>query len=323
MNKKNQVYIEKYRPKTLDDVVGQEQVVSLLKGYVKNKRIPHLMFTGPAGIGKTTCAIALARELYGPEWKDYFIEINASDDNSIKNIRENVKGYARVSIIGQEFKIIFLDEADHITQPAQAALRRIIEMYSDRCRFILSCNYPNKVLEPILDRFTTFRFKHIKPDDMMIMLKKVVQNENIDISEPALQLLAELSNGSMRKSLSTLEKLKLGNITNINEETIKNNFCYVDDNYIKESLAKTIKGDIDGIHDFVDDMLYEKTYVPDEILESFDRLIRKSKVLSNKEKVDSLLFLGEIEFRIAEGARPDIQLKTFVALLYKIYSKGR
>lgn len=319
MNKENTVFTEKYRPKKLDDVVGQENITRLLKGFVANKKIPHMLFTGPAGSGKTTSAKALARDLYGKEWQNYFLEMNASDDNSIAVVREKVKGYAQVKVIGQDFKIIFLDEADAITGPAQSALRRIIEMYSETCRFILSCNYPNKIIDPIKDRCTLFRFKMISKEQMMVFLKKVVEEESIDITEPALELLCDLAKGSMRKSLGTLEKLKNGNISYVNEEVIRDSFCYIDDNDIKALLTEVSKGNIDSMYDYIEELLFIKTYSTDEIVIALDRLIRQSKKLSSVDKANALLKLGELDYRISVGASAEIQLKCFVVYLYQLY----
>ncbi len=315
------VYAELFRPSSLNDVVGQDHIIPFLKEFAKKKDVPHMLFAGPAGTGKTTCAIAFARELYGDNWKDYFIEINASDDRGIDTVRETIKGYARDSILGQKFKIIFLDEADSVTPPAQNALRRIIEMYSDRCRFILSCNYPNQIIEPIKDRCDVFRFKRIKAQDMKIMLDRIVKQENIDISASALMTLAVLSNGSMRRALNILEKLKLGNITNINDEVIYNTFAYVNDDHIKTLLIAMKKDDISSVDKYLNIILFEKTYEPDEIIESLYRCIKESDVLSREFKLNALTKLGDLEFRISQGASAEIQLKTFMNYLMLLYDK--
>jgi replication factor C small subunit len=301
--------------------VGQEHIVPYLKEFAKRKDIPHMLFCGPPGTGKTTLAIVLAREMYGDDWKNYFMEINASDDRGINIVREKIKGYARVKIVGQEFKIIFLDEMDAMTNEAMNALRRIIEMNSDRCRFILSCNYPNKIIDPIKDRCVVFRFKGIKSQEMKAFLEKVAEGEHLDITKSALQTLAVLSNGSMRRALNILEKLKLGNVTNINDETIYSATSYINDDHVKTLLIAIQKGDLEIVDKYIDNLLYEKVYEYSEIIESLRRLLKESTVLSREFKLNALMKIGDIEFRIASGASSEIQLKTYMTYLISLYEK--
>ena len=315
------IYMEKYRPQGFDDVVGQSQVIKYLKEFVKNKNVPHMLFAGPAGCGKTTTAIALARELYGKDWKHYFLEMNASDERKLETIRGKVKDSARIKVIGQDFKIIFMDEADNLTWDAQPALRRIMEVNSSKCRFILSCNYPNKIIEPIKDRCVTFRFRAIRPNDMKIMLKKIAQSESIDITDSALHLLATLSNGSVRTALNTLQKLKLGNIMNINDETIYDTVCYVNDDHVRTLLIAVRKGNINTVDSYVDNLLDEKAYDTKEVIESLRRLIKDSKVLKQDDKLDALERIGDTEFRVSEGSDHRIQMKTYATYLIRLYGK--
>ncbi len=161
-----EIWTEKYRPKSLTEVIGQEKIVSRLKAFVKTKSVPHCLFAGSAGIGKTTCALALAKDLYGEHWKQNFLETNASDERGINVVRSKIKDFARTAPLNAPFKIIFLDESDALTSEAQQALRRTMEKYSNTCRFILSCNYSSKVLEPIQSRTAVFRFNRLTDDDV-------------------------------------------------------------------------------------------------------------------------------------------------------------
>lgn len=315
------IFAEKYRPLTLDNVVGQENAIELLKEYVKKKDIPHMMFAGPAGVGKTTVAQALARDLYGSKWGQYFYEMNASDERKLKDVREKIKPYARTSSVDEDFRIIFLDEVDAMDKLGQTALRRIFEKYSKRCRFILSCNYPHKIIEPIKDRCILFRFTALSPDEMIPMLKMVAEKESIDINSSALQSLCKLSKGSMRRALGTFEKLQKGGITNIDEEVMEKYFCYIKDDDLKRVVKSVASGNINATSEYVEDLLLNKAYAPGEIIEAFERLLRESKTLKPEDAVEAYEHLGEVDFRISVGADAEIQLKVFFVSLYKQYAK--
>jgi replication factor C small subunit len=317
------IFAEKYRPQTLEDVAGQEDAVKNIQGFIEHDKIPHMLFTGPAGVGKTTAAIALAKDLFGKEWKKYFLEMNASDDNGIKTIREKVKNYARIKVVERDYKLIFMDEADNMTREAQSALRRIIEKYSDTCRFILSCNYPNKIIDPIKDRCVVFRFKKINPEHMTKLIKKVVTEEKMDMTEDAQKELAKLSHGTMRVILNTLYRLKYGDksIQTITKKEVRANMCYVDDKDIQKLVYLAKKGDIKTVEEELENVLYNKGYTTIEIIRALRRLLKTSKVLSNADKIKALVRIGDLDFRIAEGATPDIQLKTYFVYLMQLYKE--
>ena len=201
----NEIWTEKYRPKNLSEVVGQKHVTARLESYVRSRSMPHLLLTGPAGTGKTTCSLALARELFGDNWRGNFIELNASDERGIDVVRGKIKEFARTAPIGAEFKIIFMDEADALTSDAQAALRRTMEKYSGICRFILSCNYSSKIIDPIQSRCAVMRFKPLTSDDIRGFLSRIVSEEKVDIEPEALEGLVRIAHGDMRRAVNSLQ----------------------------------------------------------------------------------------------------------------------
>jgi len=318
-NKTDEIFAEKYRPQTINDIIGQPHILPYLKGFVESGSIPHLLFGGTPGTGKTTSCVALAKDLFGSDWKSYFMEINASDDRGINIVRKKIKDYARSRTTNGSYKIIFLDEADNMTPDAQDSLRRIIERYHKQCKFILSCNYPNKIIPAIRDRCSTFRFRKIKSEDMMDTLKKIVSNENIDIDKSGIETISELSGGSMRRALTTLHTLKLGRIQNITRKTIQEITAYVNEDDVIKLFGFIGKKDIKTINNQIDKLLSYYCYEPLELLTHFYNLINKSKLLSDKKKIDALLKLGDVEYRISQKSSADLQLRLFVMYLTSLY----
>lgn len=313
------LFSEKYRPKFLDGVVGQDHVTEYIKSYIKNDDIPHMLFSGQAGTGKTTVAKALARDLYGDNWETYYLEVNASDHTDVDHIRKKIKDYARIKVVDREYKIVFFDEAEYLSKPSQAALRRIMEMYSDKCRFIFSCNYPEKIIDPLIDRCVVFRFCAIKQDDMMPMLKDIVKKESIDITPEALKELTRLSYGSMRRPLNVLHLLKSGNKTNITKQDVHDILGVISQDEIIHLLSLCKRGNIKEVEKNIDDML-DKKFSPKEILRTM-RYVLIHSTLSKEKKLSALEFLGDATFKISLGGDSDIQIKTFLIRLISLFGE--
>ena len=231
----NEVWCEKYRPKTFEEVVGQKEIIEELSEAVKRGNISHLLLHGPPGTGKTTISYVIARYLYGDNFRNNFLELNGSDERGINTIREKVKEFARVSPLGQDFKIIFLDEADYLTPEAQAALRRIMETYSKVTRFVLSCNNLANIIEPIKSRCAKFEFKKLDVQDIVKYLKSIVEKEKCKISDDVLTTIATTSNGDMRSATNLLQSVSL-------VETPGKNIAKRESNFTEEILICILQG---------------------------------------------------------------------------------
>ena len=188
----NGIWTEKYRPSNFAEILGQDAILKRIESLTNSLNIPHLLFAGPAGTGKSTLALVVVKELFGKTWKDNYLELNASDERGINIVRDKVKNFARTKSLGNvPFKVIFLDEADALTPEAQQALRRTMENYSASCRFILSCNYSSKIIDPIQSRCAIFRFKLLEKKDIEKIILKIAERENLTIGPESLELLYE------------------------------------------------------------------------------------------------------------------------------------
>ncbi len=311
------IWIEKYRPKTLSDVAGQTEIVERLKSYVAARSLPHLLFTGTAGIGKTTCAVALAREMFGDTWNMNFRELNASDERGIDVVRNQIKQFARTAPMGDAtFKILFLDEADALTQDAQAALRRTMENYAETCRFILSCNYSSKIIGPIQSRCAIYRFKPLSDAAISKEMNKIADNEGITIEESAYNAIAYVSLGDMRKAINALQGAAIVSpvVTAENIYAITSN---AKPEEVTELLSLCLDGDFETAERVLHGLMYDKGIAPNELLNQMYREITSSKTLDRRMKVDLIDALGETDFRLSEGADADIQMDALIARFIK------
>ncbi len=310
-----EIWTEKYRPKNLDEVVGQKSIIPRLKSYVKSGNMPHLLFAGPAGVGKTTCAIALAREFFGENWQNNFYELNASDERGIDVVRVNIKEYARTAPIGgAPFKIIFLDEADALTSDAQAALRRTMEKYSRTCRFILSCNYSSKIIEPIQSRCAVFRFTRPSEDDVIEYLKRIVEGERLKIEDEALKQIAYVSEGDVRKAVNILQVA--ASFSEGKEITLKTIFeatAMADPKDVREMVGHAMEGRFVEARKILDKLLIDQGLSGEDIIKAIHRVVIDEPGIKEEKKIMLLERIGEADFRIVEGSNPRIQLEALLA----------
>ena len=309
-----EIWTEKYRPKNLDEVIGQKHVTERLKAYVASRNMPHLLMTGPAGTGKTTCSLAMAREMFGDDWKGNFIELNASDERGIDVVRGKIKEFARTAPLGgAEFKIIFMDEADALTSDAQAALRRTMEKFSKICRFILSCNYSTKIIDPIQSRCAVFRFKPLSREDVRDFLSRIVKEENIDIEDDALEALVHVARGDMRRAVNSLQvAASMGN--KIDVDTIYQTTGLANPEEVKKMLEIALGGNFIGARDKLDEIMIEFGLSGQDIIRQIHSSFFELSI-GDAEKVRLMDKTGEIEFRIIEGSNERIQLEALLAYL--------
>ena len=317
----NEIWTEKYRPKTLDEVVGQNSVTDRLKGYVEAKNMPHLMFAGTPGTGKTTCALALARSMYGDSWRGNFIELNASDDRGIDVVRGKIKDFARTAPIeGAEFKIIFLDESDALTNDAQGALRRTMEKYSKTCRFILSCNYSSKIIDPIQSRCAVFRFRPVSNTEIQKVVDRIAAEENLDMGEGAVEALIYIARGDVRRAVNTLQTAaSLGE--QITPDTIAKVSGSANEDEITDILKSAMMGKFNDACNKLDNVMITYGLSGQDVIRQIHAEISKLG-LPIESKVKLIDKTGEIEFRIIEGSNEKIQLEALLAYFALVGEKN-
>jgi replication factor C small subunit len=319
-SEKSEILSEKYRPKKLDDIIGQDDILKRLKIYIKNRNVPNLMFAGSPGTGKSTSAIVIAKELYGEGWHLNFKEINAGDDRGIDVIRENVKKYANVQSIGNvEFKIIFLDEADALTKDAQGALRRTIEKYSNSCRFILSCNYSSKIIEPIQSRMAVYRFNRLSKEAIIERCKYISTQEKINITQEALESIAYISEGDCRRAINTLDTARAStesDIITIND--IYQVSALIDSKIINDIIKKALSGNFLESKLMITDLLVNGLSPQDITKQMVDRAMDLD--INQKMLADLVDIIGETDWRISEGQNENMGCNQMIANIVQLGS---
>ncbi len=310
------MWAEKYRPQILDEMVNQTEIVSRLKNFVKERNLPHLLFVGPAGIGKTTSILALARDLYGSGYRNYTLELNASDERGIDVIREKVKNFARTAAIASEvpFKILIMDEADSLTSAAQHALRRTMEIYTRTCRFCLIGNYSENIIEPIQSRCSIFRFSPLSEVDAKGWIKMIASKEDVQLLEEGLEAIYEASKGDLRKATNLLQAAAATQEGVVDDVAIYSILGRVSPGKVREILNLGLKGEFLEAREALRALLIDEGLAADDIIRIiYSEVLRLG--IPERWKVRLSDTIGEIDYRLTQGARPEIQLSALIAKL--------
>jgi replication factor C small subunit len=306
-------WTERYRPKTLSEMVGQDAIVDRLTAYVKAKSMPHLLFAGPAGVGKTTAAMCIARELFSDTSRHYFMELNASDERGIDVVRNKIKEFARSSSMTGEFKIIFLDESDSLTNDAQNAMRRTMESYTSTCRFILSCNYSSKIIEPIQSRCAVFRFTRLPKEDVKKYLEGILKKEGVKYEVGGLDAILYVSEGDMRRAVNILQSAAA--IGKVDEDNVYSITTRARPEDIKSLLELALAGKFIDARNLLDKLMLTVGLSGEDILLQMNREAMNLDKTDDKLKVRIIDLVGEANFTLVEGANERIQLEALLARL--------
>jgi replication factor C small subunit len=307
-----EIWVEKYRPKKLSEIVGQDEVVIRLKSFVERKSLPNLLFAGPPGVGKTCAALCIAYELFDEGWRQNLLSLNASDERGIDVIRTKVKDYARTRPIGDfPYKIIYLDESDALTPDAQHALRRTMEMYTHTCRFILAANYSSRIIEPIQSRCAIFRFRRLADKDIAEMLRRIAKAEKLTLTPDAIKAIIYVSEGDMRRAINVLQaasSLK----RRVDEKAVYEVSAAARPEDVRQMLELALDGRFEEARNKLYDLLINQGLAGEDILDQVHKEIFNLKV-PEPVKVKLIDKVGEFDFRLTEGASERIQLEAVLA----------
>jgi replication factor C small subunit len=305
-------WTEKYRPKSLDDIIGQTLIVERLKSFVERGNFPNMIFAGGPGVGKTACAIAMARDLYGDNIGSALKELNASDQRGIDVIRGTVKEFAKtISISKVPLKIIFLDESDALTSDAQHALRRTMEQYAAETRFVFSANYASKIIEPIQSRCVVFRFKQLTEEDMHKYIHRIMAGESLQMDEKAIDALIYVGDGDLRRLTNVLQSAAMQS-KHITEASIYDIAARARPKEIIAMLKFAVTGDFLNARNELDNLILKHGMSAEDILTQCYREAQNLNI-DERMKLTIVRDIGEYNFRIVEGANERIQLEAMLA----------
>lgn len=314
------IWTEKYRPGSFDEIKGQRDIVEKIRAFVATKSMPHLLFAGPAGVGKTTLSLVIAKQLFGEEWRQNTLELNASDTRGIDTVRGQVKDFARTKAVGDvPFKIIILDESDALTKEAQQALRRTMENYTKTARFILLANHSSKILDPIQSRCAIFRFKPLSEEEIYQVIERVVQEEGLSISPEARKALFTICDGDCRRLENILQSCAVLSKM-IDPEQVYSMASVAKPKEVLEVLGIAVKGNFVEARKKLLSLMLDYGMAGLDIIKQIQKEIWNLS-LDDKRKVELMDKCGEVEFRMVEGSDEYVQLESFLAYVVMVGMK--
>jgi replication factor C small subunit len=307
------MWVEKYRPRSLKSMVNQKDIVERLKSFAEARNIPHCIFAGPPGTGKTTAALCVAHDLYGEAYREHLMELNASDERGINVVRQTVKTFARVRTLGKiPFKILILDEADNMTSDAQQALRRTMERFTGTCRLILIANYSGKIIEPIQSRCAPFRFTYLPQEDQDAYLRHIAESEKVQLQGEGLNAIFEVCGGDLRRAINTLQAAaSLGKP--ISNEIVYSVIGRANPLDIREMIQLAVNGNFIGARDKLREMILKYGVAGSDIIRQIHRELFRMRDIPELWKVKLADAVGEIDFRLISGADEEVQLSALLA----------
>lgn len=325
------LWAEKYRPKFLKDVINQQEIKNRLQGFIEAGTMPHLLFAGPPGTGKTTAALVLINEVLGDfdvfgrkedqiQTNVPYLELNASDERGINVVRERIKNFAHLMAINAPFRVIILDEADSMTSDAQHALRRTMEKYSTTCRFVLICNYSSKIIEPIQSRCALFRFAPLSVEDTKKYLENIIKKEKIAVTADALEAIIYVSEGDLRRATNILQSSAIAG-KEITEDDVYKATGKAQPQDIRKMIKYAITGSFKDSRKMLLEFLIKQGLSAQDIVKQIHREAIVMTDVDDKTKVELIKMIGETDFRLTEGANPEIQLSALLAHLVGLQLK--
>lgn len=308
------LWTEKYRPPTLSEIIGQESIIESLQRFVETRAVPHCLFAGPPGTSKTTAAMAMSRDLFGDSFSRNFMELNASDERGIDVVRNQIKNFARtLPAGGAPFKILVLDEADHLTADAQHALRRTMESYAQSCRMVLICNYSSRIIPPIQSRCAIFRFSRLSDDNITHRLKYIAKQEGIKATQEGIGAVLYLSEGDMRAAINLLQAASSAS-KEVTDDVVFSISGRANPESIRAMLVESRDGQYLKALESLRSLIYQQGVSPVDLVRQIHREVQKLD-LDSDERMNAIERTAEIEFRVGEGADGEVQLSSLLAHL--------